>query len=79
MVLGDGLGIESCAPITNFDTKPIRLPQKADRYSLALAVLAGIRQGLLGNPIDGIFQGRVQPLEIESAAEIDLRPLKADL
>ena len=74
MILRNGLGVEPYAPITNLDTKTILPLQEADPYSLALAVLAGIRQGFLGNPVDGIFQGRVQPIKLNSVMQIDLRP-----
>ena len=32
--------------------------EEADRHILALAVLAGIGQSLLGDAVEGIFQGR---------------------
>ena len=41
----------------------------------ALAVAAGVGQGLLGNAIDGVFKDRNQATELDAGAEGDLRPV----
>ena len=79
MPLRNSLGVKSHAPVTDLDSKTIPSLQETDRNSLALAVFAGICQGFLGNSVDGIFQGRVQPVEINPAAILDLRSFEADV
>ena len=74
MILRNGLWVKAYAPITNLDPNMIPVLQEADPYSLALAVLAGIRQALLGNPVDGVFQGLIQSVKINFAVELDFRP-----
>ena len=74
MVLGNGLRIKANSPITNLDSDVIAMLHETDLHLLALAVLAGICQSLLGNPVDAVLQGRVQSVKIDFAVVLDLRP-----
>ena len=70
---GDRLRIKADSPITNLDSDVIAMLHEVDLHLLAIAVLAGIRQGFLGNAVDAVLQGRVQSVKIDSAAILDLQ------
>ncbi len=79
MVFTNGLPVKPNAPIPNFNPNPIFLLYKANPHLLALAMLAGVRQSLLGNTVDGVFQGGNESAKTYSAAILDLWPLEAAL
>ena len=67
------LRVKSDAPIPHFQPNVLALLGHRDRHPLALAVLAGIGQRLLGDAVDRILQDRRESLEIHVAIELDRR------
>ena len=51
--------------ILDFDPNLIAMLDQFNLYLFALAVPASISEGFLGDTVDGIFQDRRQPLELD--------------
>ena len=71
-IVSDGGGIETDAPILDFDPKHVFALHQFHPHLVALAVSAGIGQRLLDDAIDGIFQDGNEPVEGDFAVELDL-------
>ena len=52
----DRLGVEADPPVPHFQANILALLSHGDRHLLALAVLAGVRQCLLHDAVQGVLQ-----------------------